>query len=129
MKIDLATSVILIYCKFYKPKSQVSDIKVDVSLGITSYSCNMVYSKHTFIHGTVFTPFTHFHFHVFSPVSWFYIQKNSCQTMASKLLKICTCVISKNFGLYFVVAWHRIPFVVPTVGFSLVYLIIVTLLP
>jgi len=41
----------------------MKDILNSISLGITSYSCNMVYSKQTFIHGTFYSfhslPFPH----------------------------------------------------------------------
>src|ERR687888_2538277 len=63
----VGSRIILIYCKFYKPKSQIISIKIHVSLGIASYSCNMVYPKDTFIHGTIFTLFSssHCRFHIF----------------------------------------------------------------
>src|SRR5919199_712618 len=41
----VGSRVILVYCKLYKPESQVSGIEVNVSLRITSYSCNMVYTQ------------------------------------------------------------------------------------
>src|ERR687888_1497316 len=57
--------VILIYRKFYKPESQIISIKIYVSLGITSYSCDMMDTKDTFIHGTIFfTLFSHCRFHI-----------------------------------------------------------------
>src|SRR5919202_2201436 len=40
----VGSRVVLVYCKFYKPESQVVDIKVNVYLRITGYSCNMVYT-------------------------------------------------------------------------------------
>src|SRR6187200_598630 len=54
----VGSRVVVIYCKFYKPKSQGIGIKIYVSLWIASYSCNVVYTEYTFIHGTVFTPYS-----------------------------------------------------------------------
>ncbi len=42
--------IILIYCEFYKPKSQVINVKIDISLWVACYRCNMVYSIYSIIH-------------------------------------------------------------------------------
>ena len=41
--------IILIYCEFYKPKSQVINVKIDISLWVACYRRNMVYPIYSII--------------------------------------------------------------------------------